>query len=200
MQVNVKLLESFPFDVVDMEKFLKPAKEGDAGFDLVSAEDVDLLPGERKLIGTGIAVALPRPAQTWNFREFTVEGFVQTDVPVLHLSPRSGVAAKRGLTLVNSPGVVDSGFRNEVKLIAQNTNPVVSVAALQALIGQDRSLTPVEASSLWRQEVKENTIHIRRGDRLAQAVFSWVVQPRFSFVEELDETERGMAGFGSSGR
>lgn len=84
------------------------AYPGDAGLDLVAAEEVVLLPGERSLIPTGIALAIPEG----------YAGFVQ---------PRSGLALKQGLTLVNTPGLIDSHYRGEVKLIALNTDKEHSI-------------------------------------------------------------------------
>jgi dUTP pyrophosphatase len=77
------------------------AHEGDAGMDLYSAADVTLRPLERTLVPTGIAVAIPEG----------FAGFVQ---------PRSGLAIKRGLSLVNTPGLIDSHYRGEIKIIAIN--------------------------------------------------------------------------------
>lgn len=85
------------------------ARPGDAGADLVTAEDVDLAPGERAVVRTGIAIALPDG----------YAGFVH---------PRSGLAAKHGITLVNAPGTVDSGYRGEIKVILLNTDAVRSVS------------------------------------------------------------------------
>lgn len=79
------------------------AHPGDAGADLVAAETVELGPGERALIGTGTAVALP-------------DGFVGLVVP------RSGLAARHGLTIVNTPGTLDAGYRGEIKIILLNTD------------------------------------------------------------------------------
>ena len=79
------------------------ARPGDAGADLFAAEDVDLAPGERALVGTGIAIALPEG----------YAGFVH---------PRSGLAAKHGVTLVNAPGTIDAGYRGEIKVILLNTD------------------------------------------------------------------------------
>lgn len=79
------------------------AHEGDAGADICAAEDVLLGPGERALIGTGIAIAVP-------------EGFAA------FVHPRSGLAAKHGITIVNAPGTVDSGYRGEVKVCLLNTD------------------------------------------------------------------------------
>lgn len=80
---------------------LRPAQPGDAGVDLRAAQSAKLAPGERLLIGTGIAVAIPQG----------YAGFVQ---------PRSGMAVKKGLGVLNSPGLIDSGYRGELKVIVIN--------------------------------------------------------------------------------
>lgn len=79
------------------------AHPGDAGADLVSTEQVRLAPGQRALIGTGVRIALP-------------DGYVAFVVP------RSGLAAKHGITVVNSPGTVDAGYRGEIKVTLLNTD------------------------------------------------------------------------------
>lgn len=79
------------------------AYAGDAGFDLSACERVELAPGQRSVVGTGIAVAIPR-------------GHAGLVVP------RSGLAARHGLGGVNSPGLIDEGYRGEVKAILQNTD------------------------------------------------------------------------------
>ncbi|MFT4281076.1 dUTP diphosphatase [Microbacterium sp.] len=79
------------------------AHPGDAGADLVAAEGVTLAPGQRALVGTGVRIALP-------------EGFAAFVVP------RSGLAAKHGITIVNSPGTVDAGYRGEIKVSLLNTD------------------------------------------------------------------------------
>jgi dUTP pyrophosphatase len=81
------------------------AHPGDAGADLVTAVDVKLAPGERALVPTGIAIALPH-------------GFVA----LVH--PRSGLAARHGLSIVNTPGTVDAGYRGEIKVLLINLDPV----------------------------------------------------------------------------
>src|SRR4051794_32032939 len=78
------------------------AYAGDAGLDLSSCERVELAPGERALVPTGLAVAIPEGHA----------GFVQ---------PRSGLAAKHGITIVNTPGLIDSGYRGEVQVALLNT-------------------------------------------------------------------------------
>ena len=79
------------------------AYDGDAGLDLAACERVVLAPGERATVGTGLAIAIPDG----------YAGFVQ---------PRSGLAAKSGITIVNTPGLVDSGYRGELKVILLNTD------------------------------------------------------------------------------
>ena len=79
------------------------AYTGDAGLDLAACERVELGPGQRALVGTGLAVAIPEG----------YAGFVQ---------PRSGLAARHGLSVVNSPGLVDSGYRGELRVVLLNTD------------------------------------------------------------------------------
>ena len=80
------------------------AHPGDAGADLVATEAVRLGPGERALVGTGVRIALP-------------DGYAAFVVP------RSGLAARHGITIVNSPGTVDAGYRGEIKVTLLNTDP-----------------------------------------------------------------------------
>ena len=80
------------------------AYAGDAGLDLVACEGAEIGPGERAVVGTGLAVAIPEGHA----------GFVQ---------PRSGLAAKHGITVLNTPGLIDSGYRGELRVILFNTDP-----------------------------------------------------------------------------
>lgn len=79
------------------------AHEGDAGLDLATCERVELGPGQRALVSTGVAIALPDG----------YAGFVQ---------PRSGLAARHGVTIVNAPGLIDSGYRGELRVVLLNTD------------------------------------------------------------------------------
>lgn len=85
------------------------AQQDDAGADLVCAEDVDLAPGQRAVVGTGIAIALPA-----GYAAF--------------VHPRSGLAARHGVTLVNAPGTIDAGYRGEIKVVLLNTDPATPVS------------------------------------------------------------------------
>lgn len=96
IQVKIKRLDQ----ELPLPRYANP---GDAGLDLYSAVDVVIEPMRRVMIPTGVAIALPEG----------YAGFVQ---------PRSGLAAKKGLSIVNTPGLVDSGYRGELKVIAINTD------------------------------------------------------------------------------
>ena len=115
----------------------------DAGADLYSAEDVMLQPGERALIGTGIAIALP----------------VGT-VGLIH--PRSGLAAKQGLSIVNTPGTVDAGYRGELKVCLINTDRSEPIVITRGMRIAQLVVQRVELASF--QEVDELDETVRGAD------------------------------------
>ena len=125
------------------------AYPGDAGLDLVSCERLVIAPGERAVVGTGIAVAIP-------------------DGHAGLVLPRSGLAARHGIGIVNAPGLVDSGYRGEVRVVLVNHDLAESFT-------------------------------VEPGMRIAQLVVVPVAAAAPVDVEELPETQRGVAGFGSSG-
>ena len=124
------------------------AYDGDAGLDLTACEEARLEPGERAVVSTGIAVEIPEG----------YAGFVQ---------PRSGLAARHGLGVVNSPGLIDSGYRGEIRVVLLNTD-------------------------------RREPFTVEPGMRIAQLVIAPVASVRLVEVEELQTTERGSRGFGSS--
>lgn len=127
------------------------ARDGDAGADLVARTSTIVeAAGGRALVPTGIRVAIPDG----------YAGFVQ---------PRSGLALRHGITLANSPGLIDSGYRDELAVIVINTDPT-------------------------------DDFKINRGDRIAQLVVQKVEHAVFTPVEDLPDSERGLGGFGHSGR
>lgn len=125
------------------------AKAGDAGADLVTTSDALIEPGERVVLGTGIAIALP----------VGYAGFVH---------PRSGLAARAGLSVVNTPGTIDAGYRGEIKVCLINHDP-------------------------------REPIVLSRGDRIAQLIVQRVAHAEFVEVDELEASERGDGGYGSTG-
>ena len=124
------------------------ANPGDAGMDLYSIESVEIQPGEARLIKTGIQIELPKGTEA-------------------QIRPRSGLALKHSITVLNSPGTIDEGYRGEIGII---------------LINHGKSPFLVEKSM-----------------RIAQMVIQTVPQVQLVEVDELSSTERGEAGFGSSG-
>ena len=124
------------------------AYAGDAAFDLPTAIDAELSPGQRKKLPTGLAFAIP-------------DGFAGL------VLPRSGLADRLGIGVVNSPGLIDSGYRGEVSVILVN--------------------------------LSRETARFARGDRIAQLMLVAVPSVRLVEVANLSETERGEAGFGSTG-
>jgi dUTP pyrophosphatase len=115
------------------------AYDGDAGLDLVACDAVTLAPGERALVGTGLAVAIPTG----------YAGFVQ---------PRSGLATKHGITIVNTPGLVDSGYRGELRVALLNTDPTEAFSVepgmriAQLVILETPPVTVVEVDTLPASE------------------------------------------------
>jgi dUTP pyrophosphatase len=111
------------------------ARAGDAGLDLVSTIDVEVGPGERAMIPTGIAVAIP-------------EGYVGLGVP------RSGLAARMGLTMANSPGIIDAGYRGEVIAAVVNLDPNVPVRIARGDRTAQLVIVPVAAvEPAWVDEL-----------------------------------------------
>jgi dUTP pyrophosphatase len=132
------------------KKFPLPNYEtsGASGVDLRASEGILLLPGERAAVPTGLRMEIP-------------EGYEA------QVRPRSGIALKNGITIVNSPGTIDSDYRGEIKVIMIN-----------------HGSTPFS---------------IDEGDRIAQLIFAPVVRVSLTEDEDLNPTERGEGGFGSSG-
>jgi dUTP pyrophosphatase len=125
------------------------AHDSDAGLDLYAAEPATIEPGARASVGTGIAIEVPgRHA-----------GLVL---------PRSGLAANHGISLVNAPGLIDSGYRGELRVLLLNTD-------------------------------REQPFEVAPGDRIAQLVIVRVERLPVEEREELEISERGRQGFGSSG-
>lgn len=124
------------------------ANPGDAGADLKSSVHTTVPAGETVIVPTGVSIALPK----------NYVGFI---------TPRSGLAAKHGITVLNAPGTIDSGYRGELKVILHNTS--------------------------------DTNYHIERGDRIGQLVVVPFVHVHFLAVESLEDTERGLGGFGSTG-
>ena len=124
------------------------AHPGDAGMDLCSMETVTIPPHGTALVGSGIAMAIPRG----------FEGEVR---------PRSGMATRRGVTLANTPGTIDCGYRGEIMLPLHN--------------------------------MRDEPVTVEAGERVCQILIKAVAEAHMREVDELDDTERGTGGIGSTG-
>jgi len=122
-----------------------------SGMDICAAltDDLVLAPGRISLVPAGFAMALP-------------DGFEA------QIRPRSGLAVKHGITIINAPGTIDADYRGEVKVALIN-------------LGQE-------------------AVTLKRGDRIAQMVIQQVCQVRINVVEQLNDTDRSVGGFGHTGR
>ena len=140
--------------ILQLDKDLSLPKyetDGSAGMDLYSTKNTWIIPGQISIISTGIAISLPKGYEA-------------------QIRPRSGLAAKHGITVVNAPGTIDSDYRGEIKIILTN---------------------------LSRQQHQ-----VLRGNRIAQMVINRVEQINWLPVEtglDLEQSERGSGGFGSTG-
>jgi len=126
------------------------AHESDAGYDLYAAEPARLIPGGRAAVATGISLAIP-------------------DGHAGLVLPRSGLALRHGITLANAPGLIDPGYRGELKVLLLNTDP-------------------------------QTSFEIVAGDRIGQLVVIRFERGPLEEAVVLESTQRGSAGFGSSGR
>ena len=151
----------------------EPAHEGDAGIDLYAAEDHFLYPGERHLIKCGIRIALPPGT----------EGQIR---------PKSGLAYKQGLTVINTPGTIDEGYRGEIMVAAFNANPVITTEELNRYRWRS-------TDDLHHVDPGTRMIAIDKGQKIAQLVITKYERPAVEIVEDLDDTVRGDGGFGSTG-
>ncbi len=124
------------------------AHPGDAGMDVRSVEEVTIAPGARALVHTGLVLMLPPDAEA-------------------QVRPRSGLALKHGITVLNAPGTIDAGYRGEVGVILVNFG--------------------------------EKPLTVEKGMKIAQLVIAPVTQAKVVEVSEIDSTDRGAGGFGSTG-
>jgi dUTP pyrophosphatase len=135
--------------LVNGAKVPEYAHDGDAGFDFTNnEEDFTLYIGERKLVKTGIKVSFPEDC-------------------TLEVRSRSGLALKKGIVVLNAPGTIDSGYRDEIGVILYNSG--------------------------------QGHVAIKKGDRIAQGVLVPIYKAKFKVVEDLEDSERGLGGFGSTG-
>lgn len=154
------------------------ANLGDAGMDLYACEEITILPGETKIVPTGIKVAVPMGYE-------------------LQVRPRSGQSAKTKLRVANSPGTIDSGFRGEVGVILENVDSAIRDITTEEVFKEDGSLSHLRVISI----ATGAPYVIEKGQRFAQLVLSEVPTCVFYEVDSIDDIGRDrLGGFGSSGK
>lgn len=152
------------------------ARLGDAGIDIRATEDVYISPNQTAIIPTGIKVAIP-------------EGYE------IQVRPRSGLSVKTPLRISNSPGTIDSGYRDEIGIIVTNTSETHNHWANSSNSTYNNNVYFIEETNN-----KQGIYHIKKGDRIAQIVLkevpviNWVV---VDSVKEIGNDRQG--GFGSTG-
>lgn len=170
--VSKKIIE-IPIELMEGAKVPVYARLGDAGLDIYSTEDIEVLPGETKLVHTGLKVAIPRGYE-------------------LQVRPKSGISLKTKLRVANTPGTIDSGYRDEVCVIIENVDPPIKDITYDF----DDKGHPVITSILHGSPYT-----IEAGQKIAQFVLNEVVVANFNEVTNISEVEgedRG-GGFGSTG-
>ncbi|QNU67196.1 dUTP diphosphatase [Ruminiclostridium herbifermentans] len=147
----------------------KYANEGDAGMDVYAAEEVIIKPGETVVVPTGLKLAIPVGYE-------------------IQVRPRSGLSLKTPIRIPNSPGTIDSGYRDELGIIINNSS----------VVNQNQDIN--EKFTLDEKGNKNGTYIIRKGDRIAQIVLQVVPKMKLTKVDSVKSigTDRG-GGFGSTG-
>lgn len=149
------------------------AKPGDAGMDIYALEDFEVAPGERKIIKTGLKVAIPRGYE-------------------LQVRPRSGTSVKTALRVANTPGTIDSGYRDEIGVIIENIEPKIKD------IGYDFD---DNGNIIIKSILHGSVFNVGKGERFAQLVLNEVPSAAFypvDLVAQIGENRGG--GFGSTGK
>lgn len=162
------------------------ANIGDAGMDIRAAKETILLPGETKIIPTGLKMAIP-------------EGFE------LQVRPRSGLSINTPLRIANTPGTIDSGYRDEIGIIVSNSSPILAYNIHQNNYNGELSYrTPTYYNKMFfgidEKENKPGAYVIKVGDRIAQIILSKYEKIEFVAVNDIKTLglNRG-GGFGSTG-
>lgn len=149
------------------------AKPGDAGMDIYAIEDFEVAPGERKIIKTGLKVAIPRGYE-------------------LQVRPRSGTSVKTALRVANTPGTIDSGYRDEIGVIIENIEPKVKDIGYEFDDNGNITIKSILHGSVF---------NVGKGERFAQLVLNEVPSAAFYPVDSVAQIgENRGGGFGSTGK
>ena len=168
-----KKIINIPVELMEDAKIPAYARLGDAGLDVYSTEDIEIGPGETKLIHTGLKVAIPRGYE-------------------LQVRPKSGISLKTKLRVANTPGTIDSGYRDEVCVIIENLEPKIADIDYDF---DERGRTIINSI------LHGKSYSIEKGQKIAQLILNEIVVANFEKVNSIAEVEgedRG-GGFGSTG-
>lgn len=151
------------------------AHDGDAGIDIRATEDIIIKPRETVVVKTGLKIAVPKGVE-------------------IDIRPRSGLSLKTPLRVSNAPGTIDSGYRDEIGVIIQNTSLPFTIDDNLKIIKNDNKYSIDEKGN------KEGIYIIKKGDRIAQMVFLNYINVDFNQINDIhDIGEDRKGGFGSSG-
>ncbi len=164
------------------------SNKGDAGMDIRASKDIIILPGETKLVPTGIKLSIP-------------EGYQ------IEVRPRSGLSLNTPLRISNAPGTIDSGYKDEIGIIVSNTSPVIILNSKEDPLTKEITYTLPSYSKdkLYTLEDKGNKYGgylIKKNDRIAQIVLTKYSEINFTLVKENSISNMGNnrgGGFGHSG-
>lgn len=173
-----KRIIEVPIEIMNDATVPKYERVGDAGIDIRANEDYEILPGETKLIHTGIKMALPK-------------GFE------MQVRPRSGLSLKTKMRVANAPGTIDSNYRGEICIIIDNIEPPIKDITYSPVLNDDGSIRELNITSILHGE----SFFIHKGDRIAQLVLTEIPTAHFYTVDNIGifDSNRGEEGFGSSG-
>ena len=153
--------------------------DGDSGMDVRAIEDIDIAPGETKLIDTGIKVAIPKGYE-------------------IQVRAKSGRSLKTKLRMGNSIGTIDSNYRGSIGIIAENIEPKIKDIEYETVWNEDHAIDHLKIKSI----TYGSTIHITKGEKIAQLVLCKVEKANFIQVDNINDIPsdgRADSGFGSTG-
>ena len=171
IQGESKRVIQIPITLKENATMPQYANVSDAGADVYATEDITINPGETKIIKTGIKVEIPKGYE-------------------IQVRPRSGLSAKSKLRISNAPGTIDSGYRDEIGIICENTD---------SKIRDIESHYDLDGKLVIDSIVYGSPITIEKGQRIAQLVLSEVPTMNFTEVSEISNKDNRNGGFGSTG-
>ena len=176
---NEKSSITIPIELSEMAQIPTYFYDGDSGMDVRAIEDIDIAPGETKLIDTGIKVAIPKGYE-------------------IQVRAKSGRSLKTKLRMGNSIGTIDSNYRGSIGIIAENIEPKIKDIDYEAIWDESGAIDYLKIKSI----TYGSSIHIAKGEKIAQLVLCKVEKANFVQVDNINDIPsdgRADGGFGSTG-